>query len=85
MNAPTQGSAADIFKLAMIETAKIVEEYDDDVKMTLTVHAELVFEVKDELVEEVSKKLAAAMENVVELDVPLTVDVGVGPNWAEAK
>lgn len=85
MNAPTQGSAADIFKLAMIETAKIVEEYDEDVKMTLTVHDELVFEVKNDLVEEVSKKLASAMENVVDLDVPLTVDVGVGPNWAEAK
>ena len=84
-NAPVQGTAADIFKLSMILAAKEIEKYGKDVAMILTVHDELVFEVKTELIDQVTKNLVDAMENVVNLDVPLTVDVGVGSNWAEAK
>ena len=84
-NAPVQGSAADIFKLSMIAVANEIEQYGKDVAMILTVHDELVFEVKADIVDDVTKKIVEVMENVVKLDVPLTVDVGVGPNWAEAK
>ena len=83
-NAPVQGSAADIFKLSMIAVANEIEQYGKDVAMILTVHDELVFEVKADIVDDVTKKIVEVMENVVKLDVPLTVDVGVGPNWAEA-
>ena len=84
-NAPVQGSAADIFKLAMIETDVALEERRLRSRMILTVHDELVFEVPLDERAEVEALVREAMENVCELRVPLVVDVGFGPNWAEAK
>jgi len=80
-NTPIQGSAADILKLAMVKLGKPVVP---GARMILTVHDELVFEVPEAKAEEASKLIREAMEGVIQLEVPLTVDVGIGKNWAEA-
>jgi len=85
INAPMQGTAADIIKRAMIAVDAWLEQQSDDaVRMIMQVHDELVFEVKAEAVEEASQKIQALMEGSVKLDVPLLVEVGVGDNWDEA-
>ncbi|MDH2069407.1 DNA polymerase I [Pantoea sp. GD03673] len=85
INAPMQGTAADIIKRAMIAVDEWLEQQNDDaVRMIMQVHDELVFEVKAEAVEAASQKIRALMEGSVQLDVPLLVEVGVGDNWDEA-
>nr|MBA2327413.1 DNA polymerase I [Actinomycetota bacterium] len=84
-NAPVQGSAADIFKLAMIELDRALEDAGLRSRMVLTVHDELVLEVPLEERERVEAIVREVMESVCELKVPLEVDLGFGPNWAEAK
>lgn len=85
INAPMQGTAADIIKRAMIAVDNWLEQQNDNaVRMIMQVHDELVFEVKAEAVEEASQKIRALMEGSVQLDVPLLVEVGVGDNWDEA-
>jgi DNA polymerase-1 len=84
-NAPVQGSAADIFKLAMIDVDRVLEAGGFRTRMLLTVHDELVFEVPIDEHDAVDPVIRAAMESVTELRVPLDVDIGFGPNWAEAK
>ncbi|HUF85601.1 MAG TPA: DNA polymerase I [Acidimicrobiia bacterium] len=84
-NAPVQGSAADIFKLAMIELDRALEDAGLRARMVLTVHDELVLEVPLEEREQVEMIVREVMESVCELKVPLDVDLGFGPNWAEAK
>ena len=84
-NAPIQGSAADIFKLAMVEVDAALDAGGFATRMLLTVHDELVFEVPVEEREQVEPVLRTTMESVTELIVPLTVDIGFGPTWAEAK
>jgi DNA polymerase-1 len=85
INAPMQGTAADIIKKAMIEVdAWINEIQDEDILMIMQVHDELVFEIKEERVEEYVAKIKSLMEKAVALDVPLVVDVGIGNNWDEA-
>ncbi len=76
INAPMQGAASDIVKLAMIEVYPIKEA-----KLLLQVHDELVFEVDEAIVNELQKKLTHIMENVVQLSVPLRVNGSIGPNW----
>jgi DNA polymerase-1 len=82
INAPLQGSAADIIKLAMIEVDKILPK--DQAKLLLQVHDELVFEADQNIAEELSKQIASVMESVVEISVPLLVEVGQGLNWDDA-
>ncbi len=83
VNAPLQGSAADIIKKAMIDIqSELKQNYQT--KMLLQVHDELVFEVPDNEIENIKKLIKEKMENVVKLDVPITVDIGVGNNWYEA-
>ena len=82
INAPLQGSAADIIKMAMIEVDKILPK--DQAKMLLQVHDELVFEVDADIADELAPKLAQVMQSVVKLSVPLIVEVGKGMNWDEA-
>jgi DNA polymerase-1 len=84
-NAPVQGSAADVFKVAMIELDRALEERSLDTRMLLTVHDELVFEVPLAEREQVEALVREIMESAIELRVPLVVDLGFGSNWAEAK
>lgn len=85
MNAPIQGSAADIIKIAMVNVNNKLKEKALKSKLILQVHDELILNVyKDEL-EEVSYLVKSEMENVLSLSVPLEVDVSVGENWYEAK
>jgi DNA polymerase-1 len=80
-NTPIQGTAADLLKLAMV---KLADPVVPGAQMVLTVHDELVFEVPEDRVEEAAKKTKAAMESIIELRVPLVVDVGYGKTWAAA-
>jgi DNA polymerase I len=82
LNAPIQGSAADIMKLAMIRVDAAVETLPGT--MVLTVHDELVLEAAAEAVTDVAEVIRKEMESAYELSVPLRVDVGWGANWAEA-
>ncbi len=84
-NAPVQGSAADIFKLAMIDLDRALDEAGSPARMLLTVHDELVLEVPESEHTETETIVRNVMESVTELRVPLTVDIGFGPNWAAAK
>ncbi len=84
-NAPVQGSAADIFKLAMVALDRALEEGGFRSRMILTVHDELVLEVPLDERERVEPLVRRVMESVCELKVPLVVDLGFGPTWADAK
>jgi DNA polymerase-1 len=84
-NVPMQGSAADIIKLAMIKCQQIIDDKDYDAFMVLQVHDELVFEVKDDQIEDFSGKVQDIMESVMELNVPLTVNGAAGKNLGELK
>lgn len=84
VNAPIQGSAADIIKIAMINIHKELEERKLKTKMLLQVHDELVFDVYKPELEEVTKLVTELMEEAFPLIVPLKVDIGLGDNWLEA-
>ncbi len=84
-NSPLQGSAADLIKLAMVGIHHAIREQGLAGRMLLQVHDELVFEVPPDEVEAMTQLVREHMENVVQLQVPLVVDIGVGPNWLEAK
>jgi DNA polymerase-1 len=84
-NAPVQGSAADIFKLAMVRLDTALEDAGQRSRMLLTVHDELVLEVPFDERDTVEPVVREVMESVCELRVPLRVDVGFGPTWADAK
>jgi DNA polymerase-1 len=84
-NSPLQGSAADLIKLAMVRIHRAIRERGLSGRMLLQVHDELVFEVPSDEVEALTQLVRENMENVVALQVPLVVDIGVGPNWLEAK
>lgn len=86
INAPIQGGAADIIKMAMIRVAAMLKENNFKTKMLLQIHDELVFEVPNEEVEIVTPLIKQAMENVtgIELKVPLIAEVGIGNNWGAA-
>lgn len=83
INTPLQGSAADLIKLAMLKINALLEEKKLQGYMILQVHDELIFEVPDHEIQELSTLVKEAMENVWELKVPLVVDIMVGKNWAE--
>ena len=83
MNAPIQGTAADIMKLAMINVHNRLKREKLDAKIVMQVHDELVIEVVDSEVEKCKEIIREEMENVVKLSVPLTVDVTSGKNWLE--
>lgn len=85
LNAPVQGSAADIFKLAMINLDRELSDRGHAGRMVLTVHDELVIESTEAECEAVSGLTREVMESAFELRVPLEVHLGVGSNWAEAK
>jgi DNA polymerase-1 len=84
VNAPIQGSAADIIKLAMINIHQRLTQENWSSKLLLQVHDELVFDVPKSEVDALSAMVKNEMENAFKLSVPLTVDVGIGDNWLEA-
>lgn len=84
INAPMQGTAADIMKLAMIHVYQWLDIHAPETKMVLQVHDELIFETPEYQVETVSQQIKDLMQNAATLSVPLIVDVGVGDNWDEA-
>ncbi len=84
INAPMQGTAADLIKLAMIAVQAWLDRERLGAKLVLQVHDELVFEVPDAEIERMKAELPRRMSEVAELSVPLVVDVGVGPNWEKA-
>lgn len=84
INAPMQGTAADIIKLAMIEVSKWLDSKKIDAHLIMQVHDELVFEVEYTVVPEVVESVRQIMESIGTLSVPLVVDIGIGENWEEA-
>ncbi len=84
INAPIQGSAADLIKKAMVELHRTIRKEGLKAKMLLQIHDELVFEVPESELERATEIIKSVMENAVRLDVPLVVDIGVGRNWLEA-
>jgi len=85
VNTVFQGSAADLIKLSMNQIDAMIREEGLDAYMLLQIHDELIFEIKEEKVEEISKRFAYTMEHVLELDVPLECSVSVGDSWGELK
>jgi len=84
INAPMQGTAADLIKLAMLAVDAWIHSSGVDARLMMQVHDELVFEVADDAVAGLSEKVAALMSDIGWLDVPLVVEVGTGDNWDEA-
>ena len=85
VNTVFQGSAADLIKLSMNQIESMIEDEELEAFMLLQIHDELIFEVKEEKVEEISRRFVHIMENVLELDVPLKCSVSVGESWGELK
>ncbi|HIP48116.1 MAG TPA: DNA polymerase I [Lutibacter sp.] len=84
VNAPIQGSAADIIKIAMIEIQKLLENGNYKSKMLLQVHDELVFDIHKEELDILKPLIKETMENAYKISIPLSVDVGLGADWLEA-
>jgi DNA polymerase-1 len=82
VNAPIQGTSADIIKMAMIKINAKLNGYD--ARMLLQIHDELVFEVKEDAADKFAEFIRHEMENIVELSVPLEVNIGIGDNWLDA-
>jgi len=82
INSPIQGSAADIINLAMINIDEKLQS--SDAKMILQVHDELIVESPNDMINEISLLIKNEMENAYKLNVPIKVDIGTGPNWADA-
>ena len=85
LNTPIQGTAADILKKAMVEIYREFDKRNLKSKMLIQVHDELVFNVLDDEIDEVSEIVRDIMENTFKIDVPLKVDIEIGNNWYEAK
>lgn len=85
VNTVFQGSAADLIKLSMNEIDMMIREENLDADMLLQIHDELIFEVQEDKVDEISKRFVHTMEHILELDVPLECSVSVGDSWGELK
>ena len=85
MNTPIQGTAADIIKIAMIRAYQLMKKADLKSRILLQVHDELVLEVVESEIPRIKEILTEAMEKAAELAVPLSIDINIGKNWAEAK
>ena len=84
INAPLQGTAADIIKIAMINIHRKLRDNNLHTRMILQVHDELVFDVYKPELEQVKEMVIREMENAYPLSIPLVVDTGTGTNWLEA-
>ena len=84
INAPMQGSSADIIKKAMLNIQDWIDSEGHEIKMFMQVHDELVFEINSEKADEYANKIKLMMSNALKLRIPLEVDIGIGSNWQEA-
>ena len=84
INAPLQGTAADLIKLSMVKVQNVLDEEKRATKMIMQVHDELVFEVPEAEVEWVRTEIPRLMAGVADLKVPLLAEIGIGPNWDKA-
>jgi DNA polymerase-1 len=84
INAPLQGTAADIIKIAMINIHRKLRDNNLHTRMILQVHDELVFDIYEPELEQVKEIVIREMENAYPLSIPLVVDTGTGTNWLEA-
>ena len=84
INAPIQGTAADILKMAMIDINRWIKQQEPPIKMIMQVHDELVFEVQSDFIDEAKTQISNLMSSCFIIDVPLIVDIGVGDNWDKA-
>ena len=84
INAPMQGTAADLIKMSMVAVQKAIDAQQRQTKVIMQVHDELVFEVPESEVEWVRTEVPRLMAEVAQLKVPLLAEVGVGLNWDEA-
>ena len=84
INAPMQGTAADLIKLSMIKVQNVLDEEKRATRMIMQVHDELVFEVPEAEIEWVRTEIPRLMAGVADLKVPLLAEIGVGPNWDKA-
>ena len=84
INAPIQGTAADMIKLAMISIHNVLNDKSYKTKMLLQVHDELVFDLYRDERENVIPMIKDTMENAIRMNVPIVVDIGLGKNWLEA-
>jgi DNA polymerase-1 len=84
INAPMQGSSADIIKKAMLDIQSWIDREHNGVKMIMQVHDELVFELQSDKAQEYGEVVRSMMSDTLKLSIPLEVDVGIGLNWQEA-
>jgi DNA polymerase-1 len=84
INAPMQGTSADIIKRAMLTIQEWIDSENNNVKMIMQVHDELVFEMPADNAKNYAEKIRLMMEDAATLNVPLLVDVGIGNSWQEA-
>ena len=85
VNTLFQGSASDLIKLSMLEIEQYIKEQEINGAMLLQIHDELIFEIKEESIDEVAPQLKHIMENIMELNVPLVCSVSIGESWGELK
>lgn len=85
INAPVQGTAADLIKMAMVEIYKLIQGREDEIKMILQVHDELIFEIKKDRISFYEDKIKKIMEGVIKLKVPIIVTEHKGQNWEKLK
>jgi len=85
INTPLQGTAADLIKLAMIKVEELIKGHEDEIRLLLQVHDELIFEIKKDKIDFYSPKIKNIMQDVLELRVPIIVDESRGDNWGELK
>lgn len=83
VNTPLQGTAADLIKLAMLHVAQVLKKESSRGAMILQIHDELIFELPDDEIERLTPLIRNAMQDVMQLKVPLVVDISIGKNWAE--
>jgi len=85
VNAPVQGTAADLIKMAMVKIQELIDNKDEEIKMILQVHDELIFEIKKDKIPFYEKKIRNIMEESLKLKVPIIVDQSLGDNWGNLK
>jgi len=85
INTPLQGTAADIIKVAMIRVAALIKGQEEEIRLLLQVHDELIFEIKKDKISSYSPQIKKIMENILPLRAPLIVEETSGDNWGDLK